>query len=111
AQIGQRFIDQAAKKMADDFFARFAAAVAPSAAPAPEPPTEMPAPEPPPAAQPSPHADQSPAQKLAVKMRASGIPLAPGPEEHAEMKRNLPMKLLILGLVIAIIIAVAILKH
>ena len=117
AQIGQRFIDQAAKKMADDFFARFAAAVAPataappadvSAAPEIAPAQSQVVATPPPQA---PQPDRSPAQKLAVAMRKAGIPLAPGPEEHAEMKRNMPTKFLILGLAIAIIAAIAILKR
>ena len=41
AQVGQRLIDGAARKMADDFFARFSEAVAPAAAPSAEP--EVPA--------------------------------------------------------------------
>ena len=119
AQIGQRFIDQAAKKMADDFFARFAAAVAPSAdasispeaapaAAAPEPqPTVSPA-----AATTAPQRQEpSPAEKLAKQMREAGMPLAPGPQEFAEMKRNLPIKFIVLALALAIIAAIAIFKH
>jgi len=37
AQIGQRLIDSAAKQIADDFFARFTAALAPKAEPTPDP--------------------------------------------------------------------------
>ncbi|MGE5540223.1 MAG: SRPBCC family protein [Gemmatimonas sp.] len=49
AQIGQRLIDSTAKKLADDFFARFVAQVAPQA-PATPPPTAAAAPAPAPAA-------------------------------------------------------------
>jgi len=108
AQIGQRFIDQAAKKMADDFFARFAAAVAPAPAGASTPPAEAPASELKPIEV---IREPSPAERLAAQMRSAGLPLAPGPQEHAEMKRNMPMKFLILGLAIAIIIALAMLSH
>jgi hypothetical protein len=121
AQIGQRFIDQAAKKMADDFFARFAAAVAPSAATSATPntaPAAAAASEPPPAIPPAAAAasapqrqELSPAEKLAKQMREAGMPLAPGPQEFAEMKRNLPVKFIILALALAIVAAIAIFKH
>jgi len=42
AQIGQRLIDSAAKQLADDFFARFSAALAPKTELAPDPQTEIP---------------------------------------------------------------------
>jgi len=55
AQIGQRLIDGAAKQIADDFFKRFAQAVAPELAP--DPPTaEV---QPAPAAIPTPESDTS----------------------------------------------------
>jgi carbon monoxide dehydrogenase subunit G len=53
AQIGSRLIDATARKMADDFFTRFAAAVGTGAPPAPAAaPTAGAAPEPPPAVDP-----------------------------------------------------------
>lgn len=110
AQIGQRFIDQAAKKMADDFFTRFAAAVAPaaSAESAPEePPAEV-------VMQPEsarPPRQKTLTEKVAEALKPSGILLAPGPEEHAESMRNLRMKFFILALVIAILIAIVKLTH
>ena len=52
AQIGQRLIDGAAKQIADDFFARFAAAVAAVPQAAEKAPPSQPAPEAPDAAEP-----------------------------------------------------------
>ncbi len=113
AQIGQRFIDQAAKKMADDFFSRFGAAVA--TAPAESPSAEAAAPAEPVAptqAEPaSPPRQKTITEKVAEALKPSGILLAPGPEEHRESMRNLPMKFLILALVIAILIVIVKLTH
>jgi carbon monoxide dehydrogenase subunit G len=52
AQLGARLIDSTAKKMADDFFQRFAAAVEQRAAPAAAPPPVAPPPAPEPVAAP-----------------------------------------------------------
>lgn len=68
AQIGQRLIDGAAKQIADDFFVRFAAAVAS----APEPVAEAPAPAPQ-VAQPPAEAPHEPRRGLAPEVWVVGL--------------------------------------
>jgi uncharacterized protein len=120
AQIGQRFIDQAAKKLADDFFGRFASAVAPTeAAPEAKPDSRragaaIPAPQPAAATMPAPAAAPSPA--LAAPQRAADTPgrktrdnrptllIYPDPADRPELTRALPRKLIVLGVIIALIV-------
>ena len=76
ARIGSRLIDGTARKMADEFFSRFAAIVgAPAEAPSSEPP-QTPPEEPPPATAQAPPA--APAAMASVAT-APGIALAPAP--------------------------------
>ncbi|MGE0745580.1 MAG: carbon monoxide dehydrogenase subunit G [Rhodospirillales bacterium] len=84
AQIGSRLIDSTARKMADDFFGKFAAVVgeaAPAAAPAPAAaaPAAAPAvtpPPPPPTTEPTPAAPATPPPAVETKP----VPPPPPPE-------------------------------
>ncbi|MGP1396678.1 MAG: SRPBCC family protein [Inquilinaceae bacterium] len=118
AQIGSRLIDGTAKKMADDFFSRFAGLVeageaAPAAAEAPPTPAPAPAPPPPapPAAAPAaPGAAPSPAPAPAPPPRVQPAPAAPPPAEEAPAKRRLgiPQPIWIASLVILVLLLVLI---
>jgi len=120
AQIGQRFIDQAAKKLADDFFGRFAAAVAPAEAVVGAQPEPAPAPMPQAAAAPASPAPQSApatstldvvAQSLLKDAKNSPIQFYPDPADEPQLRKGLPGKLIILGVVIALIVALVIFEH
>ena len=116
AQIGQRFIDQAAKKLADDFFGRFAAAVAPELAATTEPvaatqsvaaPPEAPGPTPTPSA-PAPGQAASPVTepRRNANRLSEGSPFAiyPDPADGPKLRQDLPRKLTVIGIVIALIV-------
>jgi hypothetical protein len=90
AQIGSRLIDGTAKKMADDFFARFAETVgAPAEAAVPAPAPEAPAAAPPPAA---PQAAAEP---------------APEPSD-ADVGAGVSLGVWVTGLLVAVLILIAI---
>jgi carbon monoxide dehydrogenase subunit G len=92
AQIGSRLIDATARKMADDFFARFAATVggpAPEAAPAVAAAPAAPAPSEAPA--PAPEIAPAPAPATAAPVGAApAVTMAP-PAGRPETKRLPPM--------------------
>ena len=80
AQIGQRLIDGTAKKMADDFFANFAAAVdSPSAEPRPgksAPAEDADAPQSPSSSSSSPPLSSSPSRTISSRVWFAGLTVA-----------------------------------
>lgn len=111
AQIGQRFIDQAAKKMADDFFSRFAAAVAPSVTtPTPsEPVIAAPVQEPsvPSAAAPL----ETPSAAAIPLTPRPDMLVTPDPADDANLRKGLPRKFLVVGAIVIALIVLAIATH
>ena len=116
AQIGSRLIDGASRKMADDFFARFAEIVGGGAAPAPapeaaapEPVTAVPAPAAAPPAEPAPPPVAPPpvAPPRAAPTEPAAKP-APPFEPHSPPRRQLPPAVWIIGLVVIVIIILGI---
>lgn len=118
AQIGSRLIDGTAKKMADDFFAKFSEIVAekagrspPAAAAAPEerlaegtPAGETPAEEAPAAPEP-PHVDAPAAEAVAAAARETGTP--PQPADVSEpAKGGIPQWAWIGGAAVVVVVLI-----
>jgi carbon monoxide dehydrogenase subunit G len=96
AQIGQRLIDQTAKKMADDFFGKFAQVVG-----APPPEKAAPAEEIPPAA-------EAEMREAAMRGAAPGHAAPMTPTEPVEKGRGLPVGVWVAGLIVVVLILLAI---
>lgn len=103
AQIGSRLVDQTAKKMADEFFGKFAEVVG-----APPPEKAAPAAKPEPEEQVVPPTAEDEMREAAMRGAAPGhaAPMTPSGED--ERKRGLPTGVWAAGIIVIVLILLAI---